>query len=162
MVHALLYLLGHVVEEALDVLACFCAGFEEFDAQLCCQSLPLIMGDLPIVDIRLVSYQHLRNVIRGMHLDLFHPILNILETLSLIYRIGKHNPHRPSVVSLRDGFKLLLPRRIPNLQAYLILTNSDSLDLEVNANGGKMRCHEIILAKLEQHVGLTHSAIADH
>lgn len=120
------------------------------------------MGDLSIIDIRLVSYQHLCYVIRGMHLDLLHPILNILETLSLIYRVGEHNPHSPSIVSLRDGFELLLSCRIPDLQAYLILANSDSLDLEVNANGREMRCHEIILAKLEQHIGLTHSAIADY
>ena len=105
------------------------------------------MGDLSIIDIRLVSYQHLCYVIRGMHLDLLHPILNILETLSLIYCVGEHNPHSTSIVSLSDGFELLLSCRIPNLQAYLILANSDSLDLEVNANGREMRCHEIILAK---------------
>ena len=95
-----------------------------------------------------------------MHLDLLHPILNILETLSLIYRVGKHYPHRPSIVRLRDGFELLLSCSIPNLEADLILADSDSLDLEVNANGGEVRGHEIILAKLEQHVGLAHSAIA--
>lgn len=96
-----------------------------------------------------------------MHLDLLHPILNILETLSLIYRIGEHDSHSPSIVSLRNGFELLLACCVPNLQTNLILANSDGLDLEVNADGRKVRRHEIILAKLEQHVGLAHSTIAN-
>jgi hypothetical protein len=50
---------------------------------------------------------------------------------------------------------------IPNLQSNLVLTNIDSFYLEINAYGCEMGCHEIILAELKQHVGLTHSTIAD-
>jgi hypothetical protein len=97
-----------------------------------------------------------------MHFDLFDPIFDILETLPFVYGVSEDYPHGSSVVSLRNSLKLLLPRCIPNLQPDFVLADSDGLDLEVNADCGEMRCHEVVLAELQQHVGLTDSTVANH
>jgi hypothetical protein len=97
-----------------------------------------------------------------MHLDLLDPVLDILEALALVDGIGEHDAHGSPVVSLRDGLEFLLAGSVPDLKADLILADGDGLDLEVDADGGEVRGHEVVLAELEEHVGLAHTAVADH
>ena len=97
-----------------------------------------------------------------MHFDLLHPVLDILEALTLIDGICEHDAHCSPVVGLCNGLEFLLAGCVPNLKANFFLADGDGLDLEVNANGGEVRCHEVVLAELEEHVGFAHSTIADH
>jgi len=83
-----------------------------------------------------------------MHLDLLHPIFNILETLSLVYGVSQHYTHSTPIVSLSNRLEFLLTSSIPNLQPNLLFTDSDGFDLEVDTYGGEVRGHEVILAKL--------------
>lgn len=97
-----------------------------------------------------------------MYLDLFDPILYILEGLPLIDGVGKYNAHGSPVVSLSDGFKLFLSCSVPYLQPNFVFSNHDSLDFEVNADGGQVWGHEVVITKFKQHVRLSDSTIPNN
>ncbi len=65
------------------------------------------------------------------------------------------------VVSLSDGLKALLTSGIPDLHLDFGAFTIDSLDLEVDADGGDV-CHLVFLVdEAQENVGLAHSRIAD-
>jgi len=97
-----------------------------------------------------------------MDFDLLDPVLDVLEGLPFINGVSEYNPHGSPVVGLSDGLELLLTSSVPNLQSDLIIPNEDCLDFEVDSNGGEVGGHEVIIAKLEQHVGLAYPAVANH
>jgi hypothetical protein len=84
-----------------------------------------------------------------MKLDLFHPVLNRLKGLTLIDCVCKDNTHCATIVSLSDSFEALLSSSVPNLESNLVLADVNGFDFEINADGGKMGGHEIILGKSE-------------
>jgi hypothetical protein len=84
-----------------------------------------------------------------MQLDLFHPVLNRLKGLTLIDCVCKDNAHCTAIVSLSDSFEALLSGSVPNLESNLVLTDVNGFDFEINADGGEMGGHEIILGKSE-------------
>ena len=51
-----------------------------------------------------------------MHFDLFDPVLDIVETCSIIDGICKDDTHGTSVVCLCDRFETLLSCSIPDLK----------------------------------------------
>jgi len=97
-----------------------------------------------------------------VHFDLFHPVLNVLEALSFVDGIGEHYAHGSPVVGLCDGFELLLTSCVPNLQSDTFFADSYGFDFEIDADGREVGGHEVVLAELEQHVGLAHTAVANH
>jgi hypothetical protein len=162
LVHPLLDLFRHEVEQLFYIRARLCASLEKFNAQLARQPLPLRVRHLSVLDVRFITDEHLSHVIRGVHFNLLHPVLDVLETLALVDGVGEYDAHGAAVVGLCDGLELLLASSVPYLQADLVLTDGDGLDFEVDADGGEVGRHEIILAKLQQHVRLPHSAVANH
>lgn len=97
-----------------------------------------------------------------MHLYLFYPVLNIYKTLPVVDGVGEHDAHGSTVVSLSDRFEFLLASSVPYLQPHLLLADHYRLYFEINADCSEMGCHEIVLAKFQKHVRLTHSTVTDH
>lgn len=92
---------------------------------------------------------------------LSHPVFKGIEGSPIIDSIDHNDAHCPFVVGLRDGLEAFLAGGIPDLQSDLLAVNVDRLDLEVDADGGQVRGHEIVLAKPQQNVGLADAAVAD-
>ena len=53
-----------------------------------------------------------------MHLDLLHPILDIVEGVAIVDGVGEYNAHCSFVVSLSDGLEPFLACSVPDLQLY--------------------------------------------
>lgn len=96
-----------------------------------------------------------------MHLDLLHPVLDIVVGASVVDRVGKHYAHGPAVVGLRDGLEPFLPGGVPDLQLDSGAIEGQGLGLEVDADGGEVRGLEGVLAEAEEEVGLADAAVAD-
>lgn len=62
---------------------------------------------------------------------------------------------------MSDGFKFLLACSVPDLQSDSMFSDHDGFDFEVDADGGEMRGHEVIVAEFEEHIGFAYSAVAD-
>ena len=97
-----------------------------------------------------------------MQFDLFDPVLNVIKTVSLIDSVSEDDTHGSSIISLGDCFELLLSGSIPNLQTDSVLANHDGFGFEVDADGGEVRCHKIVLAVFEEHVCLADPTIANN
>jgi hypothetical protein len=94
--------------------------------------------------------------------DLFKPVLNILKCFSFVDGVGENDAHGSSVVCLGDCFELLLASCVPDLETYFMVSDSDGFYLEIYSDGGEMRCHESVIAKLEQHIGFANSTVPDN
>ncbi len=69
-----------------------------------------------------------------MQFDLFHPVLDGLEGLTLVYCVGEEDAHRAAVVGLGDGFETLLAGCVPDLKADFVFAQGDCFYFEVDAD----------------------------
>ena len=96
-----------------------------------------------------------------MEFYLLDPVLNIFKSLALVDGICQYYSHSSSVVCLGYCLELLLTSCVPNLQPDFMLSYHDSFDFEVDADGGEVRGHEVVITEFEEHIGFSDSAVAD-
>lgn len=154
---------GHIGEKVIDVLSGLGAGLEESHCQRLGQLLPLLFRHLSfLAEVCLVANQHFRNVFRGMHFDLFDPVLYILKCLPFVDGVGEYYSHGAPVVGLSDGLKFLLAGSVPDLQAYSMFAHENGFDFEVDADSGEMRSHKVVIAVLKEHISFPDTAVPNH
>lgn len=81
-----------------------------------------------------------------MHFDLLDPVLYVLKGFAFVDGVGEDDAHGPPVVGLSDGLEFFLASSVPDLKTYSMFANEDGFDFEVDADGGKMRSHEVVIA----------------
>ena len=162
LIEPFLDLLSHMDKHLLNIFTSLGTSLIKPESHLLRKGCAFCRRDLPFQDVSLVADQHLHDIVAGVQFDLFDPVLYVLEGLTFIDGVGEDDAHGAAVVGLRDGLELLLASRVPDLQPYLLLADGDELGLEVDADGGEVRGHEVVFAELEQHVRLAHSAVADY
>lgn len=96
-----------------------------------------------------------------MQFDLFDPVFNVHECLTLVYRVGKDYSHGTSIVGLGNCFEFLLPSCVPYLKSNFFFTDKNRFGFEVDADSGEMRSHEVIIAEPEKYVSFSHPTVAD-
>jgi hypothetical protein len=77
-------------------------------------------------------------------LDLTHPILDALESFTVVDGVGKNDSHRALVIGLGDRFESFLACSIPDLHLDFLSININRLELEINS------CQLFINARLYQ------------
>ena len=78
--------------------------------------LALISGNLAgLSHVALVADENARNVVRGVLLDLIHPVLNRAEALAVSDVVGDNDTVSALVVAACDGLESLLTGGIPDL-----------------------------------------------
>ena len=97
-----------------------------------------------------------------MCFDLAHPVLQGIKRTPVINGIDHDYSHRAFIVGLSDGFKSFLASSVPDLQPDFFAINLDCFDLEINADGGEVRCHEVVFAKTKENVCFAYSTISDY
>jgi len=85
----------------------------------------------------------------------------VLERIARIDRKDHENSLAVAVVSLCDGFVLLLARSIPDLQFDARAIDSDNFEDVVDADGHHVVIDEHALGVPEQDVALAHSRVPD-
>ena len=95
-------------------------------------------------------------------MDLFDPVLYVVEGGDVVDCKGKDDDECASVKSSGEIFELFLPCSVPDLQLDLILLDLQRLHLEVDPNGGRVGGLEAVVAVAQQNVGLPHSAVSDY
>ena len=85
--------------------------------------------------------------------ELFHPVLQTLESLSVIDRIHKHYTGRPLIIRLSDSLEPLLSSGVPNLHLNLDIVDVDGLDFEIDPNGGDVGDFVLFVGVAEEDVG---------
>ena len=151
--------LSHMHEHLLYILPGLGAGLEEVNSHLLGQSLPLLVPNPPIAHIRLIPHKNFHDIVRCVQFDLFDPVLDVVKTFPFVNGVSEYDAHGSPIVGLCDGFKFLLACGIPNLQPDFFLANHEGFGFEVDADGGEMRGHKVILAVFKKHIGLADSTI---
>ena len=147
LIQFLFNLLSHKHKNLLDILSSLGTSLKEINSNFLCQSCSLLKANFSITDIRFISDQYFEDTIRCVQLDLFDPIFNIFKRLSLIDCVCEYDSHGASVVGLGNGFEFLLTGCIPNLQSYFLFSYHDGFGFEVDADGGEVGNHEVVLTK---------------
>ena len=159
----LLDLACHEVESLSDVDVILGADLEKIYTKTFSHLLALLKGHLAFRGaVGLVGYKHFDNILCGVGFDLTHPVLQRIEGISVGDGVDHDDAHCPFIVGLGDGLKSLLSGRVPDLQAYLLPINVNGFDFEVDADGGEVGTHEIVLAETKEDVGLADCAVADY
>ncbi len=105
---------GHDGEGFLDILAVLGRGFQESHIIVLREVLALVGGDLSrVLHVRLVADEDSGDVVRGVLLDLAHPVVNRAEALSVGDVVGHDDAMRSLVVAARDGLESLLAGGVP-------------------------------------------------
>jgi hypothetical protein len=73
-------------------------------------------------------------VLGCVHFDLSHPILHVFKGLPVRHVVRQQDAHCPAVVRSCDRLEPLLPRRVPNLQLNLLVSELYRLDFEIDAD----------------------------
>ncbi len=96
------------------------------------------------------------------YLFYFAKVTYVIKRFRVRDGVSKNNSMCSFIVSLRNVSISLLPSGVPNLELEPVVIDCDCLDLEIDTN----RCHvalfELIVAKSNQNVSLSHPAVSDY
>lgn len=145
-----------------DIMISFGADLEKVHPEAFCHFLALFETHLAVVAVGLVADEDLDDIFGCVGLDLPHPVLEGVKRSPVVDGVDHYDAHSPFVIGLGDRFEPLLTGGIPNLQSDLFALDLNGLYLEINADGGEVRCHEIILAESQQDICLAYSAISNY
>jgi hypothetical protein len=85
-----------------------------------------------------------------MLLDLTHPVMNVLVRLLVSNIVGHDDAVSTLVVRGCDSLEALLSSSIPDLEFNLLSINFNSLNFEVNPDGGHEVIGELVIGKTHQ------------
>lgn len=127
-----------------------------------CELLALVGGDLAGLDhVALVADQDAGDVVRGVLLDLVHPVLDGTEALAVGDIVGHDDAVRALVVARGDGLEALLSGGVPNLKLDGLAVDLNGADLKVDTD----RRHEVVcehvVRESQQQGGLADTGVAD-
>ena len=130
-----------------------------------CEFLALVGGDLAGVGhIALVANEDARDVVRGVLLDLAHPVLDGAEALSVGDVVGHDDAVSALVVAAGDGLEAFLASGVPNLELNGLSVDIDGPDFlqtrlaregstyEVDADCGHEVVCEHVVGESEQQI----------
>ena len=136
--------------------------------------LALVGGDLAGVGhIALVANEDARDVVRGVLLNLAHPVLDGAEALSVGDVVSHDDAVSALVVAARDGLKALLAGSVPNLELNGLSVDIDGSDFlqtrlareggtyEVDSDCGHEVVCEHVVSESEQQGGLSDSGVSN-
>ena len=117
---------GHHDESLLDILAVFSGGLKEANVIMLSEFLALVGGDLAGVGhIALVAHEDARDVVRGVLLDLAHPVLDGAEAFAVSDVVGYDDTMGTLVVAGCDSLETFLASSVPNLKLNSLSVNFD-------------------------------------
>lgn len=108
----------------------------------------------------LVGYDYNLYVGLGVLIDLFEPVVEIEERLSIEKIEDEHDAIRSFVVSIGDGPISLLSSCIPNLKLNLFTIMSERSESEVNSDGGHVVLVELVICEPDKEAGLADAGIS--
>ena len=165
---------SHHNESLLNILAVFGGSLKEADVVMLSEFLALVGGDLAGVGhIALVSNEDARDVVRGVLLNLAHPVLDGAEALSVGDVVSHDDAVSALVVAARDGLKALLAGSVPNLELNGLSVDIDGSDFlqtrlareggtyEVDSDCGHEVVCEHVVSESEQQGGLSDSGVSN-
>lgn len=165
---------GHHNERLLDILAVFGGCLKEANVIMLCEFLALVGGDLAGVGhIALVANEDARDVVRGVLLNLAHPVLDGAEALSVGDVVGHDDSVSALVVAAGDGLEALLAGGVPNLELNGLSVDIDGPDFlqtwlareggtyEVDSDCGHEVVCEHVVGESEQQGGLSDSGVSN-
>ena len=136
--------------------------------------LALVGGDLAGVGhIALVANEDARDIVRGVLLNLAHPVLDGAEALSVGDVVSHDDAVSALVVAARDGLKALLAGSVPNLELNGLSVDIDGSDFlqtrlareggtyEVDSDCGHEVVCEHVVSESEQQRGLSDSGVSN-
>ena len=112
-------------------------------------------------EVALVAHEHNADIIVGELLDFLHPLLDIIESLSVGHIKNYDDSVCASVVARCEGPKPFLARSVPYLKLDVLLVHFDILDLEVHSDGVEEVLVERILGVSHQQATLSHATVSD-
>lgn len=126
------YYLCNVLKYFLYILTCLSWSFEKWETMLFCKCFPTFTFNYLIWSIALICYKNFCYIRTSMLVNLFQPILNIIEGLFFGTIIDKNNAHCSLIICLCNSSETFLTCCVPNLKFYSFLINIDCFYLKIN------------------------------
>ena len=122
-----------------------------------------MVANLPLAfrHVALITHNQFARFLGLGLVELFHPVLQTLESLSVIDRIHKHHAGRPLIIRFSDSLKPLLTSGIPNLHFDLDIVDVDGFDFEINPNGGDVGDFVLFVSVAEEDIGFADCRVTD-
>ena len=113
------------------------------------------------VQVTFVANQKLIDIITGITINFFKPLLHIIE--SFLIRAIIYDDYAVSTPIIWTSYcsKSLLSRSIPDLQLYRFSIEFDSPDLKVNADGTYITLGVGIVGKTKKKTRLSNARVSD-
>ena len=126
-------LVCHFEEHLINVSSCLRRCLEELQSKLLCKCSTLLSRNYSVWQVNFVGDKHFGNTLTSMRVDLFQPILNVLERSLLRAIVYQNDAHCTLVVGLSDRSESLLACCVPYLQLDALVLHIYRLYFEVNA-----------------------------
>ena len=127
---------GNCLKSFFYSLSRWSTCFKKLHIVLFCYLLTLFFWNFAItLEIHLVAQQNLLYIFGGVHLNLSHPVSDILKTFGRSAIISQDDTLCSSIVSLSDSAESLLTSSIPNLYLYIFAVKIHGFYFEVNTYG---------------------------
>lgn len=115
---------GHHDESLFYIFTVLGRGLKETNVVVVSEFLALVCGDLASVGhVALVAYKDAGDVVRGVFLDLVHPVLNGAVTLAVRDVVSHNDTVSALVVAARYRLEALLTSSVPNLELNGLAVN---------------------------------------
>lgn len=129
------------MKDFIDIVASLGWGFKEQQSMVSCQ-LPASLGLYNLV--RLIAFicnENLSDILVCMLINLFQPVLYIVESLLVGAIVNQYDTHRSLVISLGNSTEAFLASSVPHLQFNSLIIHIYFLYFEIDTY------KQVILAK---------------
>lgn len=120
------------MKDFIDIVASLCWGFKEQQAMVCCKlSASLCLYDL-IRFIAFICNEDLSDIWVCMLVNLFQPVLYIVESLLVGAIVNQDDTHGSFIISLGNSTEAFLTSSIPHLQFNSLIIHIYFLNFEID------------------------------
>lgn len=132
---------SHRNKSLLHILRTLGRCLQKLDAIRIRQRFSLLKCDhLLTLQVTLVPDQQTGDSLRGVFVDLIHPVSHVVETLAVSDVVCDYDPVGATIIGGGDGSETLLTGCVPDLQLYYLGIEVNSPDFlirpyEIDANG---------------------------
>merc|ERR1719499_770825 len=159
--HPVFDLAGHLLEGLLDIVRVLGAGLQVLDLERVRQLLRLVEGHDPLGgQVALVPDEQLVHVIRGVLIDLLHPVLDVVEGLLVRHIIHNNDAVETREEAARDRAEPLLARPVPDLQLADLAIQLERADFEVHTDGADVALCVGVVSEAKQQARFADTRVA--
>eukprot|EP00215_Chloropicon_roscoffensis_P008709 CAMPEP_0196639540 /NCGR_PEP_ID=MMETSP1085-20130531/2100_1 /TAXON_ID=41879 ORGANISM="Pycnococcus sp, Strain CCMP1998" /NCGR_SAMPLE_ID=MMETSP1085 /ASSEMBLY_ACC=CAM_ASM_000807 /LENGTH=223 /DNA_ID=CAMNT_0041968585 /DNA_START=143 /DNA_END=815 /DNA_ORIENTATION=+ len=152
-----------VDEGLLDVVRGLGGGLHEDQPVLFGEGLPLLRGHRPPVSqVRLVADEHDGHIRVRVLPGVVKPGRQGVEGLPPGDVVHQKRPRGAPVVTSRDAPEALLPRRVPDLQLYLLSVDGHHAGTELHTNSQVVHRLKPLVGELQEQARFAHARVADN